>query len=195
VILLRFRREQGRWPHLLRPRAFSDLIQRRKLFDANPLFTTFTDKVAVRAFVRDKVGDDVLIPRLWEGNDPAQLPFDDLAYPVVVKPSHLSGWVRFLKAPPAGEERATLLHDLRHAMTRRHTGVAEPAYYGVPPRILVEPMLSDGEGRAASDFKIWVFHHRTAFIQFVVDRFNNHQRGFYDRDWRRLASTSGSPRR
>jgi hypothetical protein len=41
---LQFRQQRDYWPHLRRPRSFSQNIAHRKLFDANPLYPTLVDK-------------------------------------------------------------------------------------------------------------------------------------------------------
>jgi hypothetical protein len=182
-----FKQEHGRWPDLLRSATFSDRMQRRKLFDRNPMYTTFTDKVAVRAFVSGKVGDGLLVPRLWEGNVPASMPFATFPYPVIVKPSHLSGWMRVLREEPKNEERSHLLKEMDESLLMRHgRRMAEPAYDAIPPKILVEPLLQDEDGEVANDYKFYVFHGRATFIHVIVARFSGIKRTFYDREWQRL---------
>ena len=58
----------------MRPRKFTEKIQWRKLFDLNSLYAVLSDKLAVRDFVTARAGEDVLIPLLWSGGDPANVP-------------------------------------------------------------------------------------------------------------------------
>jgi TupA-like ATPgrasp len=82
----------GRKPRLLRPRRFTEKMQWRKLFDLDPIYTVFCDKVATREFVAQRIGSDALVPLLWLGCDPAALPFDTLRPPYIIKCSHGSGF-------------------------------------------------------------------------------------------------------
>ena len=45
----------GRKPRLLRPRRFTEKMQWRKLFDLDPIYTVFCDKVATREFVAGRI--------------------------------------------------------------------------------------------------------------------------------------------
>src|ERR1700761_3122095 len=54
------RRRHGTFPRLLRPRTLNDWILRRKVFDRRPVLSTFVDKLAVRDYVAEHVGADVL---------------------------------------------------------------------------------------------------------------------------------------
>jgi hypothetical protein len=51
----------GRKPRLLRPRRFTEKMQWRKLFDLNPLYAVISDKLAVRDFIAERVGNDLLL--------------------------------------------------------------------------------------------------------------------------------------
>ena len=44
----RYNHHMGRGPHLFRPRRFSEKMQWRKLFDLDPIYAVFSDKVATR---------------------------------------------------------------------------------------------------------------------------------------------------
>jgi hypothetical protein len=113
---------------------------------------------------------------------------------VVLKPTHLSGWTRRLTAPPGPGEREELIAEIGAALRLNHgRRMAEPGYYNVPARIVIEPYLEDANGGSVSDYKFWVFRGRVAFVQHVRDRMGNQRRAFYDPDWRRLALDVGPP--
>src|ERR1700724_1106290 len=57
--------------HLFYPRRFTEKMQWRKLFDLDPIYAVFCDKVATREYVAQRVGSDALVPMLWLGRDPA----------------------------------------------------------------------------------------------------------------------------
>jgi hypothetical protein len=61
----------------------------------------------------------------------------------------------------------------------------ERHYAAIRPQILVEPYIGALE-RLPVDYKLWVFHGRTRFVQVDTDRQSAHKRTFYDRQWRRL---------
>ncbi len=50
----------GKYPRLLRARTLNEKMQRSKLVSRKARYTCFADKVAVREYVRERVGPDVL---------------------------------------------------------------------------------------------------------------------------------------
>ena len=59
----------------------------------------------------------------------------------------------------------------------------EWAYKGVPPQLLVEPMLGDGR-EPPEDYKLFTFDGQVYAIQVDTGRFTAHRRSFYTPDWR-----------
>ena len=66
-VVLTYRGVFGSSPHLLRPRTFNEKLQRAKLFNRNARYTRFADKIAVREYVRERVGAEVLTKVFWIG--------------------------------------------------------------------------------------------------------------------------------
>ena len=55
----------GKKLNLRHPKTFNEKIQWIKLYDSTPLKTQLTDKVLVRDWVKDKIGDEYLKPVLY----------------------------------------------------------------------------------------------------------------------------------
>ena len=64
-----FRYVHGYWPQYKKPRSFSEKVWRRMFFDRDPRWTLFSDKW--------RVGAAYLIPVLWHGTIPENIPFDE----------------------------------------------------------------------------------------------------------------------
>jgi len=184
--LIDFRLGHGAFPNLLRPRSFSEKIQYRKLFDHRYALVQFADKFAVRDYVRQRLGDDVL-PKLYHlTEDPDDIPLVRLPGRFVVKPTHGSGWIEVV-------HDKTLI-DLDRLEARcaywLHTNffytAGEWAYSRVTPRLMFEELLEDSEGGVPNDLKFFVFGGRVEFISVDIDRFGDHRRNMYDRAWNRL---------
>ena len=62
----------GFYPSLFFSVRFTEKIQWRKLFDLNPLYSILCDKIAVRDFIKQRGGPELLVPQLWSGGDPTQ---------------------------------------------------------------------------------------------------------------------------
>jgi hypothetical protein len=62
-----YNHQMGRRLHLFRPRRFTEKMQWRSLFDLDPIYAVFSDKVATREYVAQRVGSDAIVPMLWLG--------------------------------------------------------------------------------------------------------------------------------
>jgi hypothetical protein len=189
-----YRRIFGRYPNLLRPRRYSEKMQWHKLFDLNPLYAIMSDKIAAREFIAERVGAEWLIPLLWTGDKPGDIPFDSLDPPYVLKCNHGSAFNVLVP------DRATL--DQEKARAKLQAGLArtfgadmrEPGYTPIRPRLLAERMIFEADGSPPLEHKIWVFDGRARFIHtIVVDRTRARFDAMYDCDWRRLPWHAHNP--
>jgi hypothetical protein len=181
------RRYKGRSPRLLRPRRFTEKMQWRKLFDLNPVYGVLSDKLAVRDFIAERVGGNVLIPLLWVGDDPDAVPFDALDPPYVLKSTHASEQILIVRQR-ADVNANTAIPTLRAWVAENYaTLVDEPGYMPVPRRLIVERMVLGTDGNPPMERKLYLFDGRVRFVQTVIrDEAGLHHGAFHDRDWRPL---------
>jgi hypothetical protein len=173
----------GRIPNIIRPRTFNEKILYKSLFDRRPLLTTFADKYCVRDYVREKLGSERHLIKLYGlYEDPAEIREKDLPDRFVMKPSHGSGWIRFYDL-----ERRRDMDELR--MIARswmrmnyYDEFKEWCYKHIKPVILIEELL-EIDGQIPPDFKFFCFHGKPQFVQVDVNRFTDHRRNLYDMDW------------
>jgi TupA-like ATPgrasp len=163
-IMREYQRAHGRFPNIVSPKRFTEKIQWRKLFDLNPLYAVLSDKIAVREFVRSKVGTEYLIPLLWEGHDADSIPFDRLVPPYVIKSSHGCGHVLFVNQTTTEPQ---VIREIAHSwLNYRHGSLNnEPGYVNVPPRLLIERLLFLRDGSIPRERKFFVFGGRAKFIE------------------------------
>jgi hypothetical protein len=88
----KFLRRMRRLPELAVPREYTDRMLWRKLFDRNPLFVTFADKLATKAWIAARCPGLPIPQTLWRGTDPAAIPPHLLRPGVVVKANHGSNF-------------------------------------------------------------------------------------------------------
>ena len=50
--------------NLKTPQTFNEKLQRLKIYDRKPIYTTMVDKYEVKNYVADKIGDEYIIPTL-----------------------------------------------------------------------------------------------------------------------------------
>ena len=198
--------DKRRWWSTRHPVTFSQKLLWKLVHDRRPLLTTFADKVAVRDYVADVAGPEVLTQLYGVFTDPGELDLVQLPPMFVVKPNHASGMIWIVdRAPPHGHvsrEAASLesgsVMTTRDALdwdllvTTCHRWLAinyadvdlEWPYRSIPRRILVEELLLTPDGQIPTDYKFFVFHGRVRLVQVDTDRFDDHRRNLFLPDWR-----------
>ncbi len=173
-----------RLPNLVQPERFTEFVQHRKLFDRDPQLPAFSDKVAVKTLVADRIGSDWITPTLWHGTALPQIAV--WPYPFVVKSRHGCNQRAFARNPG----------DDWDAIRRRAAGwlkhpygiwLDEWLYTNIPRGLLVEPFIGN-DGQLPVDYKLYVFGGKVACIQVHLERETNHRWILFDCSWQRLSS-------
>jgi hypothetical protein len=185
VYLWRF----GKWPNLRRPATLNEKLHWKKLHGYRPFHTTISDKYAAREWVARRIGESYLIPLIAVLERAQDLDWTRLPDSCVIKATHASGQnvivheKRLLRETQVRNRLRRWLRENHYYLSR------EPQYRGIQPRLVVEQLLTEADGRIPADFKFHCFHGRIAAIQVDIDRFGDHRRNFYDADWKLLPFT------
>lgn len=81
----------GQELNLDKPYTFNEKLQWLKLYNRRQIYTMMVDKYKVREYIKEKLGDDYLIPLLGVWDDPNDINFDMLPNQFVLKCNHNSG--------------------------------------------------------------------------------------------------------
>jgi len=178
----------GYWPHIQNPRTFNEKLLHRKLYTNNPQFTVVEDKWAVREYVRNAVGEDILPTVYHVTDDPDDIPFDNLPDAYVLKPTHMSGNVVIIDQDENPDITALREQCRCWLSTTYGTKQGEYWYRDIKPRIIVEERLTDDRLHVPADFKFYVFHGRVEML-YVLQHANDgadKQYNYYTRQWEPL---------
>ncbi len=143
-IVRRYRRLIKRLPNIAHPKRYSERMIWRKLVDHNPLFVTFSDKLATKEYSR-RVCPDLMLPRtLWVGNDADDIPDPILHGNVFVKTNH--GFNHNFCIRDGLVDRTKLKNRTDRWLKTIH-GVesSQWAYSMIQPRLFVEEAIGDAE--------------------------------------------------
>lgn len=178
----------GRLPRLAGPMVFNEWVQHRKLHDRDPRLPLLADKVAVKAWVTERLGPGWVIPTLWHGRE---LPPEPVwPTPFVVKARHGCNQSRFI-LDDAADGRAdwdAVRRDARRWSRTPYGGwLSEWLYRDIPRGVLVEPFIGAG-GVLPIDYKLHVFGGRVEYVQVHLGRGERHRWILFDRAWRRVSS-------
>jgi hypothetical protein len=183
----RYRRQFGkpldlRHPQSFTARLFAQMIRTNRTCD--PLQTRLADKLRVRAFVSERVGERYLARLLWQGDDAAAIPFDRLPPSFVLKANHGSGYV--IRVDGAQDRKAVLSRAASWLQKNFYWELYEGQYFHIAPRLMVEEYLKV-DGADPLVYRLWCFDGEVAMIQ--VDDVSEAAidvMSFYDGAWRRL---------
>jgi len=188
-----YHRKFGRKPEFSAPRTFNEKLGWIKRHFYDPVYTRMADKVAVRDFVRERAGEDLLVPcyGVWDRAD--DIPFAALPEAFVLKCNHESGFAIICR------EKSRLDIHLARAMLKTRLKMnyyyrfLEWPYRDITPRIIAEELLRDGGGREPMEYKISCFNGEPRFI--LAEQFNRHRylRCFYSPSWEQTPFTIRIP--
>jgi hypothetical protein len=164
------------------PRTHTHHIFLKMARDRNPLLRRTSDKLGLREYVQERLGDGYL-PEL---HGVLQAPEELLRMPLprryVVKGTHGSGMVAIVTEDGPATRAAVAERARRWLKTRYWRKNGEWCYRGITPRIIVEEYLGPGDGGVPPDWKWLVFGGRAGLVQVFFDRFANRTRRFYHPD-------------
>ncbi len=141
------------FPNLVNPQDFNDHIQWLKLFDQVEEKTRCCDKIEVRKYIREKVGDKYLVELYQTCERFDEIDFNRLPEAFVIKTNHDSGTSILVRNKanldiPAARERIELSLQRIYGWDD-----AEWMYAFVRPRILVEKLLDSHSNVPPADFR------------------------------------------
>jgi len=185
-----FRRVRGRQPNLAQPTEHTDLVQWRKIFDHDPRFIRFTDKLATKYWAAEHFPDIRVAMPLWVGSRPEDLP-DELIVPGnVIKASH--GFRMNYFPGPAPLPRPELDAMMAGWLRRSHYIQDQWAYRDVPRRLFVEPRIGSGGPLVEYTFRSHDGEVSAGFVSHNQHA-ENEQQAHFDGAGRRLPNKIGVP--
>jgi tetratricopeptide (TPR) repeat protein len=193
-ILLKHIKYYKRFPDISDPKLFSDKVLHRKLFDRRPIRTQFADKVAVRQYVKDRIGEEYL-PKLYHvTTDPRTIPFKDLPEKFVIKSTNGSQnqQVRVVTDKSTMNESEIREECNKWLNDDLYKKTGSWLRKNVKTQVVIEEYINDGKGEAPYDYKFFTYNGVPHYIQVEAGRFQDYSSTFHDMDWNRLPMTHGT---
>jgi hypothetical protein len=168
------------------PVTFNEKIQWLKLHDRDPIYTTLADKYAVRDYVASRIGTGYLNGLYGVFDHEYDIDFQALPDTFVLKATHGSGWNIFCRDKSQFDFEAAGRRLRKWLATNFYRVGRDPQYRAIPPKVICEHLLADDERETLLDYKFFCFGGRVKLVQVDFDRYTNHTRNMYDRDWVQL---------
>lgn len=166
------------------PQTFNEKIQWMKLYDSTPIKTRLADKYLVREWVKEKIGEEYLIPLLgvWDNFD--EIDFDKLPNQFVLKCNHGCGYNIIVKDKTnfdICEARKKINSWMGEDFAFK--GGFEMHYSDIPRKIIAEKYI-ENSNNDLYDYKVWCFNGKAQYVQFLSERNTDGLKmAFYDRNW------------
>ena len=146
------------------PKTFNEKIQFRKLYDKNPLYSICADKYRVREYVKEKIGEEYLIPLYLVTDKLTEEQWDKLPNSFVAKANHNSGPVQIVKDKNKVNKRE-IIKELNLQLKADYGILSMEKYYSdIPRKIIVEKFLAN----SIKDFRFHAFKNEDGFLNIFV---------------------------
>lgn len=174
--------------NLKNPITFSEKIQWLKLYDSTPMKTILADKYLVKEWVKEKIGQEYVVPLfgVWDSFD--DIDFSKLPKQFVLKVNHGSKTNIFV-LDKFLIDKAKMRETINKWLTTNYAfryGF-EMHYAGIRPRIIAEQFIEgDGNGYdELCEYSVFCFNGNPHFIvtNMVVQGKNTDRHNVYDRYW------------
>lgn len=186
-------------------KSLNEKMQYIKLYDKNELYTQIADKVKVRDFVADRIGEKYLIPMLKHGTNIDEITSSNLPeLPFILKANHdCSGGliirdldrkllnVKGVSVYENHEQISTkewnvcyIKYFLSQRFKYNHYYITkEWQYKNIQKQYLFEALLEDSSGHVPNDYKFHCINGKVEFIYVSIDREGSNNRKIYYPDW------------
>ena len=181
-----FMRSVGYPLNLDNPKTFNEKLQWLKFYYRNPLMTKCADKVAVREYIKQKIGEKYLIPCIGVWDNPDDIDFDKLPDKFVLKVNWGSGQNIIVKDKSKLNVESTKkqLAEWMKPESNHYYTFFEPCYKDIKPKIIAEKYLDFEEDLL--DYKIMCYNGIPKNLFVCSERQSNLRVTFFDLDWNRL---------
>ena len=194
----KFKSCMGRPLNLDNPQTFNEKLQWLKLYDRKPGYTVMVDKYRVRDYIKEKLGEEYLIPLLGVWNDPKDIDFEKLPNQFVLKCNHNSGLGMYIckdKSKLTTKSIRTIRRNLSRGLAQDYylTGREWP-YKDVPRKIIAEKYMEDPATSELRDYKWYCFDGEPKLVMINTDRAKGQTKAdYFDMDFNNLDFTWGYP--
>ena len=173
----------GYIPSLKKPKKFNEKISRRKFQSDRKRIATLSNKILVRSYVADKIGESHLT--ILHGVFSSEITpeaYKDLPEKFVLKSARGSGANKFFDKKI--DSINVFNKFVKYNLNKEYLSTNNEVHYNdTRDYIFAESLLEDKKYGVPYDYKFFVFDGKVKYIQVDMDRFKNHTRTFYDENW------------
>lgn len=190
-----YRLKLGRKLDLETPKRFTEKLQWLKLYDRKPLYTKLVDKLEVKNYVANIIGEEYIIPSLGVWDKPEDIEWDQLPDRFILKTTHGGGGTGVVFCNDKSQlDKKKAVEILQQSMNCDiYSTLREWPYKNVTHRIIAEQLLDkDPQYDDVPDYKFYCFNGEPKVLLIATNRFTNHNYNYYDMEFMKLNITSSA---
>ena len=191
-----FKCKMGYKLNLKNPQTFNEKLQWLKLYDRNPEYTKMVDKYEVREYIKEKIGEEYLIPLIGVYDKFDDIDFDELPNQFVIKCNHDSGGLVICKDKGKLNIEETRKKINKSLKRNYYYSGREWPYKNVKPRIIIEKYMEDSNKSDLIDYKLFCFNGIPKIVLVCSERFSssNMCETWFDMNWKLIDMTESGHR-
>lgn len=182
----KFKEYHGYELNLKNPKTYNEKIYFRKYFGNFEKMALIADKYEVRKYVKEKIGEEYLIPLYGVYDKFTVDDWNKLPNSFVIKTNHGSGLnhIHIVK-DKSNENGNEVVRKFQKALSEEFGLIGhQPFYRKINRKVIVEKYIESGR-MTPDDYKLHCFKDKI-FIQVDRGRYEKHQRSVFDCKWNEL---------
>lgn len=189
---IKYRENFGKSINWHNPKSFNEKINWLKIYDRNPNYKLFVDKIRVKSIISELIGCEYVIPMIRGGySRVSDIDIDSLPNKFVLKCNHDSASTIICKDKSTFDWKYAeyklnwcMSHDYYHFENKQW------AYKDIERYIFVEEYIEDIDGDFFRDYKFYVFNGEVKCI--LVNTYDKTKyTDMFDINWERMPITEG----
>lgn len=166
------------------PKTYTEKMQFSKLFLNSPIKTELTDKLKVREWIKDKIGEQYLIPLLGVWDKVEDIDYEQLPEQFVLKTNHGTRTNIVVKnKSQLNVKKTNKKLDKWMKTDYTYTSGFQPHYKDIERKIFAEKYMENTDGTSINDYKFLCFNGDVYYFWIDFDRSDNHKRNVYNLNW------------
>ncbi len=170
--------------NLENPLTYNEKLQWLKLYDRKDEYTKMVDKYEVRSIIKEKIGDEYLIPLLGCWESPNDIDFEKLPEKFVLKCNHNSGLGMCICQNKNNLNIVKVKNELSKGLKENYyLSGREWPYKNVKRKIIAEQFIESDDG--LKDYKFYCFNGKVKLLGVYSDRnsINSTKADYFDENY------------
>lgn len=179
---IRYYLEMGKRLDLNNPITMNEKLQWLKLYNRKPEYTTMVDKILVKEYVANIIGEEYIVPLLGVWRLPEEIDFESLPNQFVLKTNHSGGNTGVIIVKDKNKiDRSAIVEKLRASLKSDiYATFREWPYKNVERKVFAEAYLGDD----LADYKFYCYNGYADAVMICVDRqIGDPKFYFFDKEW------------